>query len=199
MRPVCDNGADSASGGEQGRGLAFDDLQIVGDARFGPADGRKLAHLALGNRRGGIGEDPEHLQRPDIDHELERAAEQEIPDQYARLVSPEGVGGFRPPPQQALIDDIVVQQRGRMDELDAGRELDMLLPLVAAEARRRQCEHRTQPLAAGDDDVARQLGNQRDLVLHPFEDQRIDARHVRADKRLQRGQRLRRRRGCRRY
>ena len=52
-----------------------------------------------------------------------------------------------------LIDDIIVQQRGRMHELDAGGELDVTDALIGAEPRRRQRQHRSQTLAARRDKV----------------------------------------------
>ena len=56
------------------------------------------------------------------DHQLEGAGEQEVADQHAGLVAPDRVGGGHAAPQVALVDHIVVQQGGGVDELDRGGE-----------------------------------------------------------------------------
>ena len=71
----------------------------------------------------------EHLQRAVLHHQLEGAREQEIADQHGGLVAEHRVGRGQPAAQQALVHHVVVQQRGGVDELDAGGELDV--PRVA--------------------------------------------------------------------
>ena len=53
----------------------------------------QLVDLALGDHRAGVAEDLEHLEAAVLDHQLERAAEQEIADQHARRIAPDEVGG----------------------------------------------------------------------------------------------------------
>jgi hypothetical protein len=67
-----------------------------------------------------------------------------------------------------------------MDELDAGRELDMPVAVVAvaAQPRRRDREQGTHPLAAGTDQMICELGNQRDRGAHTHDDLAVDTRHV---------------------
>ena len=83
-------------------------------------------------------QDAQHSQRAVLDHQLESAAEQEIADQHAGLVAEHGVGGGQPAPQVAFVDDIVVQQGGGVDELDAGGQADAALARVAAQLARRR-------------------------------------------------------------
>src|SRR3546814_13042456 len=78
--------------------------------------------LALGDYRRGVGEDAQHVQRAVGNHELERAAEQEVADQHARLVAPHRVGGGKAAAQVAGVDHVVMQQGGGVDELDKGGE-----------------------------------------------------------------------------
>ena len=75
-------------------------------------------------------------QRADLDHHLEGLAEQEIADQHARLVAPHHARRELAAPHVALVDHVVVEQRRRVHELDAGGELDMAVAVVAATARR---------------------------------------------------------------
>src|SRR5260221_9300018 len=89
------------------------------------------------------------------------------------------IGGGEAAAQIARIDDIVMQQSRGMDELDGGRQGDVTLAgAVTAEAGRRQGQHRAKPLAAGGDDVAGELRDERDGALHALEDEGIDAGKV---------------------
>ena len=92
---------------------------------------RELHHLALGDHGGGGGEDFERPQRADLDHHLERLAEQEIADQHARLVAPQHAGGELAAAHLAFVDDVVVQQRRGVHELDRGGELDVAVAAIA--------------------------------------------------------------------
>ena len=116
---------------------------------------------------------PQHLQRAVLDHQLEGAGEQEVADQHARLVAEQRIGAGLAPPQRALVDHVIVQQRRRVDELHAGGERHVALAAIAAEPRRREGQQRPQPLAAGRDDMRRQLRDQRDRAVHPLHDQPV--------------------------
>ena len=105
--------------------------------------------------------DFERFEAADLDHHLERLAEQKIADQHARLVAPQHAGGELSAPQLALVDDVVVQQRRGVHEFDRGGELDVAVAAVAGEPRQRQRQYRPQPLAAGTDEVIGDLGNHR--------------------------------------
>jgi hypothetical protein len=75
-------------------------------------------------------------------------------------------------------------------------------PAVAAEARRGERQQRAQALAAGRDDVRRELRDERDRALHPIHDQAVAGLEVGAHERGQRVQRIfgaGRRRGHRRH
>src|SRR6185437_7886745 len=97
---------------------------------------------------------------------LEGAAEEEIADQHRWLVAPDGIGGGEAAAEVAGIDYVVVQQGRRVDELDGGGEGDRAVAAIAAEPRRRPGEHRPQSLAAGGDDVAGELRDERHRALH---------------------------------
>src|SRR3546814_10665945 len=93
----------------------------------------------------------------------------DLADQHARLVAPDGVGGVAAAPQVALVDHVVVQQRGGVDEFDAGGHPDVPLAAVAAQPGGRQGQHRPQPLATEGQDVAGELRNQGDRALRSEE------------------------------
>ena len=122
-----------AGGGKQLGGLGADHREIFVLGRRGVLGGAELHHLALGDHGGGGGENVERAQRADLDHHLEGLAEQEIADQHARLVAPQHAGGEPAAAHLAFVDDVVVQQRGGVHELDRRGELDVA---VAADSRR---------------------------------------------------------------
>ncbi len=61
-----------------------------------------------------------------------------------------------------------------MDELDRGGELVMARARIIEQPRAGEGQHRPHPLAAAGDQVAGELGDQRDVALHPLEDDRVD-------------------------
>ncbi len=124
-----------AGGGEQRGGLGADDLEIMVFVGVDLALGGQLVDLALGDHRGGVAEDLEHLEAAVLDHQLERAAEQEIADQHARRIAPDEVGGALAAAQARAVDDVVVQQRRGVDELDRGGELVMARARIAEQRR----------------------------------------------------------------
>ena len=84
------------------------------------------------------------------------------------------------------------QGRG-VDELDRGGELVVARSGVAEQARAGERQHRPHALSAAGNQVAGKLGDQRDLALHPLEDDGVDAVHVGGDQRhhrIERGRAL---------
>ena len=65
----------------------------------------------------------EDLEAAVLDHQLERAAEQEVADEHARGIAPDEVGGALAAAHARSVDDIVVKQGRGVDELDRGSEL----------------------------------------------------------------------------
>ena len=128
------------------------------------------------------GENFQRLEAADLDHHLERLAEQEIADQHARLVAPQHARGEPAAPHLAFVDHVVVQQRRRVHELDRGGELDVAVAGIAGEPRHRQGQHRPQPLAARIDQVVGDLGDHRHLGAGARQDHGVDALHVGASR-----------------
>ena len=133
VRPIGHHGAHLAGGGEQRGGLALDHFQV---ARLGRGEivlRDQLQHLAFGDGRGGAREDAEYDQRAVLHHQLEGAGEQEVADQNRGLVAEHRIGRGQSAPQQARVHHVVVEQRGGVDELDAGGELHVAFAGVAAQ------------------------------------------------------------------
>jgi hypothetical protein len=81
----------------------------------------------------------------------------------------------------ALVDDVVVQQRRGVHELDRRRELHVTVARVAGEPRHGDGEDRTQPLAAGIDQVVRDLRDHRHFGAGARQDRGVDPIHVGGD------------------
>ena len=116
------------------------------------------------------------------DHHLERARIQEVADQHARGVAEQRVGGLAAAPQIGFVDDVVVQQRRRVDELDDRRQL-VPCPVVSPSAPAHEQQQRgPQPLAAGADDVLGDLVDQHHFGCQALPDDAIDLLHVLGDR-----------------
>ena len=176
-----DHRRDPAGGGEQGRGLGGDDLEILVLDGFDPALGGELVDLALGDDRRGARQDAQHLEAAILDHQLEAAREEEIADQHAGRIAPDDVGGARPRLQARAVDDVVVEQGGGVDELDRGGELVVAGAAIIEQAGAGQGQHRPHPLAAAGDEMAGKLRDQGDVALHPIEDDGVDMVEVGRD------------------
>ena len=177
-----DDRRDAAGGGEQRGGLGADDLEILLLAGIDPPLRGQLLDLAFGDHRRRVTEDLEDLQAAVLDHQLERAAEQEIADQDAGRIAPDEVGGALAAAGAGAVDDVVVEQGRGVDELDRGGEL-----VVAA------CRNSRAGCAQARVSIGRMRlpppairwpassGIRRDLALHALENDGIDAVHVGRD------------------
>jgi hypothetical protein len=110
-------------------------------------------------------------------HQLEGARVEEVAHQHAGRVAEQRVGGGAAAAQRRFVDDVVVQQRGRVDELD---DRGQLVPAGARWCRRARARTaaaaRTDPFAAGADDVVRDLVDERDFGRQPAADDEPGAR-----------------------
>ena len=159
-------------------------------AGLDPALRGQLVDLALGDHPRRAREDFEHLEAAVLDHQLEAAREQEVADQHARRIAPDDVGGALAAAKARAVDDVVVEQGRGVDELDRGGELVMAGAGIIEQPGAGERQHRPHPLAAAGDQMAGELGDQRDVALHPLEDDRVDMVEVGRDEldhRLERG------------
>ena len=149
----------------------------------------QLLDLALGDHGRGVAEDPQHLEAAVLDHQFKRAAEQEVADQHACRIAPDEVGGALAAAHPRAVDNVIVEQSRGMDELDRRGELVVARAGVAEQCGAGERQHRPHALATAGDQMARELGNQRDLALHALEDDGVDAVHVGGDERHHRVER----------
>jgi hypothetical protein len=103
---------------------------------------------------------------------------EEVANQNAGRVAEHGVGGFAATPQIRSVDDIVMKQGGRMNELDHGRQFVVMLAAVTQRAGGKQHQSRTQSLAATLDDVLGDLPDQHHVGMQALADHRVNGQHV---------------------
>ena len=85
---------------------------------------------------------------------LHRLGVDPVPQEHRQVVPPEVVERALPAAQRRVIDDVVVDQRRRVDELDHRGVGDLLLAVVAEQAGGEQQQGGAHPLAAPLGDVA---------------------------------------------
>ena len=88
-----------------------------------------------------------------------------VAEQHRDVVAPSRVHGQSAAPQIGVVDDVVVDERRRMDELHDGGVQDGAVAGVAAQPRRHQEDGRSHAFPAARADVLPDLRNQRDPGL----------------------------------
>jgi len=99
----------------------------------------ELQYFALGDDARGRGQNVEHAQASRFDHQLESAAKQEIADQDCWALLPHTILAAILPRRSAPgVHHIVMQQRRGVNEFDGGRQIDLVVARIVADARRRR-------------------------------------------------------------
>ena len=170
--------ADLGGGLEQLGGLVAHDLQVALLGHVWIVHVQELQHFALGDHRGGFGQDAHDAHRVGLDHHLERTRIQIVAHQHAGRVAEYGVGGFAAAAQVRFVHDVVVQQRGRMDEFHHGGQKLVMRAFVPQGARHHQHHGRAHALAAGPNDVVADRADQDHIGIQPLADNRVDGFHI---------------------
>ena len=166
-------------GGKQRRGLAANDLEVDALVRAQVLRGGQLQHLALGDGRGGIGQDRQHAQAARLDHQLKGAGKEVIAHQHAGLVVPQQVRRGPPAALGAFVHHVVMQERCRVDEFHRRGQMHRIGPVVAAQLGCGQHQHRAQALAARFDQMRGDLGYARGVFAgHALADQHVHRGHA---------------------
>jgi hypothetical protein len=116
----------SSAGFEQFGCFRADDAQVIGFVQRCVVHVHQLQDFAFGNDVGGLREDLHHAHVVGFDHHLESAGVQEIADQDTRGVAEGLIGCRAPTPEGGFVHHVIVQQCGRVDELDDRSEVETL-------------------------------------------------------------------------
>ncbi len=137
-----------------------------------------MHHFAFGNHDGGGGQNFKRTHRADFHHHAERLTEQEIAHEHARLIAPQHPRSELAAAHFAVVNNVVMQKRRGMHELDGGREPDMPFAAIVGERRGRKREHGPKPFAARGNQVVRDFRNHGDFGARAAHDQVVHPREI---------------------
>mgnify|MGYP003352674076 CR=1 FL=1 len=146
------------SGLEEERRLAADDVEVLVLGDVGVAVLRQLIQLAFDHPQRDFAQQADDIQRVVGQRQRHRLDVEVVPQEHRDVVAPSRVHGRAPTAHVGLVDDVVVDQCGRVDELHDGCELDGAVTLVAAQACGHQQHRRPDPLAPAGGDVSTEIG-----------------------------------------
>jgi hypothetical protein len=174
--------ADLRAAAEEERRLAPDDLEVLLFRDVDVAGLGELVQLPLDHPERHVAEQADDLERVLRERHRHRLDVEVVAEQDRDVVAPAGVHRHPAAPQVGAVDDVVVDERGGVDELHDRRVEHGAVALVAAQARRHQQHRRADALAAARLDVAAHLGNERDARLDVADELLLDGVEVAADR-----------------
>jgi hypothetical protein len=155
----AEQGPDFAGQGEELGRLQLDDPKIVLEGLFQRPLAEGLQDLPGTDRLGGGGDDAADLRAGKLRRQAKRVREQAIAEQHRRLVAEAGSHRRALAPDARFVDDVVVNQRGEVDQLDDGRAGGMGRGETAGGGGTQGDEDRPQLFATGRQGVARPFGH----------------------------------------
>ena len=153
----------------------------------------ELVQLALDHPERDVAQQPHDVERVVRERHRHRLDVEIIPEQHRDVVAPPRVHGKPAAAQRGVVDDVVVDEGGGVDELDHRGVEDGPIAFIAAQTRRHQQDGRADPFAAARLDVLADGRDQRDLRLDVAGELAIDPLEIGADRLeylRQRGRRL---------
>ena len=126
------------------------------------------------------------VQLAEGNHHLEGSRIEEVADQYARRVAPEGIGGGASAAHVGGVDHVVMQQGGGMQEFNDGSQLVLVRAVRVAGSGAEQHHQGAQTFAAGADDVMADLFHERYPGVQLVQDQLVDRSKVSGDRLVER-------------
>ena len=116
-----EHAADLRASGEQERRLPPDDVEVLLLGEFDDAVLRELVDLALDDAQRDVAEQPDDFEVVLRQRQRHRLEVEEVAEQHRDMVAPPRMRRLAPAPQLGLVDDVVVDERRGVDELDAPR------------------------------------------------------------------------------
>ena len=181
-RDVAEHPADLRAPAEQEGGLAPDDLEMLVLGDVDVAGLGELIKLALDHPQRDVAEHPDDLERVLRERHRHALDVEIVPEQDGDVVAPARMDGQTAAPEVGAVDDVVVDQRGGMDELDHRRVEHGAVAGVSAEPRRHQQDRGADPFASAALDVAAHLGDERHAGLDVADELLLDRLEVAADR-----------------
>ena len=179
---VAEHAADLRAAAEQVGGLAADDLEVLVLGDVDVAGLGELVELPFDHAQRDVAEHPDDLQRVLRERHRHRLDVEVVAEQHGDVVAPARMHGEAAAAQVGAVDDVVVHERGGVDELDDRGVEHGAIALVAAQPGRHQQHGGAHALAAAVLDVAAHLGNQRDARLDVADELLLDRLEITADR-----------------
>ena len=155
-----------------------DDPQIALFVERGVVHVHQLKHFSFGDHIGGIGQGLHDPHAFGVHHHLEGPGVQKVADQHAGRISEIFIGRRPAAPQGGFVHHIVVQQSGRVDELNHSCQVVALCPGISQSAASQQQKHRAKAFPTRRDDVTRHFAYQGHARIEPMGDHPVDLGHV---------------------
>ena len=131
-----EHAADLRAAAEQVRRLAADDVEVLVLGDVGVAVLGELVQLAFDHPQRDVAQQPHDVERVVRERQRHRLDVEVVAEEHRDVVAPPRVHGQAAAAQLRVVDDVVVDERRRVDELDDGRVEDGAVALVAASAAR---------------------------------------------------------------
>jgi hypothetical protein len=158
-----EEGRNTACRGEKESGLAPHDLEVVADREVDRAPPLGAEDLSLGHREGNVGEEVEDADVPLLERDLHPLHVEIVAEENGQLISPAPVHADAPAAGVGPVDDVIVDERCRVDQLQDGSVFHVDGPLVAEEARGQEEKGWADPFAPAVDEVFADEGDGRDV------------------------------------
>ena len=162
---VAEHAANLRAPTEQVRRLAPDDVEVLFLVDVRVAILGELIQLALDHLQRHVAQHADDLERVVRQGHRHRLDVQIVAEQHRDVVAPARMHRQAPAPQVGVVDDVVVDQRGRVDEFDDGGVQHRPIALIPAQPRGHQQHGGPDTLSAARLNVAADLRDQIDLRL----------------------------------
>src|SRR5712691_2917655 len=133
VRDRAEQAADLRATAEEIRRLPAHDVEVLILGDVGVAVLGELVELAFDHPQRDVAQQPDDLQLVVRQRQRHRLDVQVVAEKYGDVVAPARVHGEPAAAQVRVVDDVVVNERGGMDELDDGRVEDRAIALVASQ------------------------------------------------------------------
>ena len=144
---------DLASAREQKGRLAAHDVEVTLEREVEQSAPLGADDLAFGHAQRHVGKEAQNAQIALFQSDLHGFHVEEIAEEDSQLVSPSAIYAWPAAAQLGIVDDVVVDQRRRVDELDHRGVVHVALALVAEKVRPEQEERGPDSLAAALDEI----------------------------------------------
>ena len=168
------DGTAAAGRRKQRGGLALDNINVLGFGHRWVASSHQLQYLTGSNGIGGVRHVLQQRQIAQADHQLKRPGVYEVTHQHTGCIAKFGVGGGTAPAQGGEVHDVVVQQRGGMDEFNHGCELDVVRADVIEGTCGQQDQQGPEALTAGINDVMANIFDHRHIGAKLFNNEFVN-------------------------